>query len=64
MWENKTLNNGFGHMTKMAATPIYILSVNEKLPVAKFWYLGKYKIQLFGHFYVHVSGQRQTCLER
>ena len=41
-----------------------ILSVNEKLPVSKFRYFGKYIIQLFGYFYVHVSDQRHTCLER
>ena len=27
-------------------------------------YFGKYIIQLNGYFYVHVSGQRQTGLER
>ena len=27
----------------------YILSVNEKLPVSKFRYFGKYIIQLFGY---------------
>ena len=42
----------------------YILSVNEKLPVPKFRYFGKYIIQLFGHCYVHASGQRQAGLER
>ena len=42
----------------------YILSVNEKLPVFKFRYFGKYIIQLYDYFYVHVSGQRQTGLER
>ena len=41
-----------------------ILSVNEKLPVSKFPYFGKYIIQLYGYFYVHVSGQRWTGLER
>ena len=41
-----------------------ILSVNEKLPVSKFRYFGKYIIQLFGYSYVHVSGQRQVGLER
>ena len=40
-----------------------ILSANEKLPVSKFRYFGKYIIQLFGFCYVHVSGQQQTCLE-
>ena len=44
--------------------PQHILSVNEKLPVSKFRYFGKYIIQLFGYCYVHVSGQRQACLER
>ena len=43
---------------------VYILSVNEKLPVLKFRYFGKYIIQLFGYCYVHVSGQRQAGLER
>ena len=42
----------------------YILSVNEKLPVLKFQYFGKYIIKLIGYCYVHVSGQRQTGLER
>ena len=42
----------------------YILSVNVKLPVSKFRYFGKYIIQLYGYFYVHVSGQRQTGFER
>ena len=41
-----------------------ILSVNEKLPASKFQYFGKYIVQLFGYCYVHVSGQRQTGLER
>ena len=41
-----------------------ILSVSEKLPVSKFWYFEKYIIQLYGYFYVQVSGQRQTGLER
>ena len=41
-----------------------ILSINEKLPVSKFRYFGKYIIQLDGYFYHHVSGQRQTGLER
>ena len=43
---------------------ITILSVNEKLPASKLQYFGKYIIQLFGYCYVHVSGQRQTGLER
>ena len=43
---------------------INILSVNEKLPVSKFRYFGKYIIQHFGYCYVDVSGQRQTGLER
>ena len=42
----------------------YILSVNEKLPVSKFRYFGKYIIQLFGQSYVHVSYQQQAGLER
>ena len=41
-----------------------ILSVNEKLPVSKFRYFGKYMIQLMGYCYVHVSGQRKAVLER
>ena len=41
-----------------------ILSVSEKIPVSKFRYFGKYIIQLYGYFNVHVSGQRQTVLER
>ena len=36
----------------------YILSVSEKLPVSKFRYFGKYIIQLYGYFYINVSGQR------
>ena len=43
--------------------PINILSVNEKLPVSKFRCFGNY-IQLNGYFYIHVSGQRQTGLEK
>ena len=51
---------------KILFTPfvLYILSVNEKLPVSKFRYFGKYIIQLFGQSYVHVSCQRQVDLER
>ena len=41
-----------------------ILNVNEKLPASKFQYFQKYRIQLFGYCYAHVSGQRQTGLER
>ena len=41
-----------------------ILSVNEKLPVLKFRYFGKYIIQLFGYCIVHVSGQREAGLDR
>ena len=40
-----------------------ILSVNEKLPVYKFCYFGKYIIQLGGYFSVHAYGQRHTGLE-
>ena len=40
-----------------------ILIVNEKLPVSKFRYFGKYIIFLDGYFYVHVSAQRHTGLE-
>ena len=43
---------------------VNILSVNEKLPVMKFRYFGKYIIQPFGYCYVHVSGQQQAGLER
>ena len=43
---------------------LYKLSVNEKLPVSKLRYFGKYIMQLFGYCYVHVSGQRQADLER
>ena len=42
----------------------YIFSVNEKLPVSKFRYFGKYIIQLYGYCYVHASGQRQAGLAR
>ena len=41
-----------------------ILSVNEKLPVLKFRYVGKYTIQLDGYFCNHVFGQRRTGLEK
>ena len=41
-----------------------ILSVNEKLPESEFRCFGKYIIQLNGYFYIHVSGQRQTGLEK
>ena len=34
------------------------------LPVSKFRYFGKYIIQLDGYFCIHVSGQRQTGLEK
>ena len=40
-----------------------MLRVSEKLPVSKFRYFGKYMIQLYGYFYVHVSGQRNTGLD-
>ena len=43
---------------------VSILSVNEKLPVSKFRYFGKYIIQLDGYFYVHVSGQRGSGMEK
>ena len=33
-------------------------------PVSKFRYFEKYIIHLYGYIYVHVSGQRQTDLER
>ena len=36
----------------------------EKIPVSKFRYFGKYIIQLYGYFHVHISGQRCTGLER
>ena len=51
--------------TKVILREMYsILNVNEKLPVSKFRYFGKYLIQLFGYYYVHVSGQRQAGLEK
>ena len=43
---------------------VCILSVNEKLPVSKFRYFGKYIIQLDDYFCVHVSCQRQTGFEK
>ena len=43
---------------------INILSVNEKLLVSKFWYFGKYIMQLFDYCYVHVSCHWQADLER
>ena len=43
---------------------IYKLSVSEKLPVSICRYFGKYIIQLYGNFHVHVSGQWQTGFER
>ena len=46
-----------GYVNGECNVSINILSVNEKLPVSKFRYFGKYIIQLFGYFYVHVSGQ-------
>ena len=49
---------------KALSTCVYILSVNEKLPVSRFGYFGKYIMQLFGYCSVHVSGQRQADLER
>ena len=45
-----------------------MLSVSEKLPVFKFRYVGKYLIKLDGvldgYYYVHVSGQQHTGLEK
>ena len=41
---------------------VYILSVSEKLPVPKCPYFGKYIIQLYGFFYVHVSGSVSNLL--
>ena len=41
----------------------FILSVIEKLPVSKFRYFGKYIIQIYGYFYVYVSGQQRTGFE-
>ena len=41
-----------------------ILSVNEKLPVLKFRYFGKYTIQPDHFFGNHVSGQRRTGSEK
>ena len=49
---------------KKSKTDPNLLSVNEKLPVSKFRYFGKYIMLLFGYCYVHVSGQRQANLER
>ena len=43
---------------------VFSISANEKLPVLKFRYFGKYIIQLFGYYYVYASGQRQAGLER
>ena len=48
----------------MSPLNVYILSVNEKLPVSKVRRFGKYIIQLNGYFYIHVSGQQQTGLEK
>ena len=42
----------------------HILGINEKSPVSKFRYFGKYIIQVFGYCYVHVTGQRHAGLER
>ena len=36
----------------------------SKISVSKFQYFGKYIIQLYGYFYVNLSRQRQTGLER
>ena len=51
-------------LTDLKYPCLYILSVYEKLPALKFQYFGKYIIQIFGYYYVHVSGKRQTGLER
>ena len=40
-----------------------MLRVSKKFPAFKFRYFGKFIIQLYGNFYVHVSGKRQTGLE-
>ena len=56
--------NGFFYPILTLMVDSYILSVNEKLPVSKFRYFGKYIVQLFGYCYIHVSGQRQSGLER
>ena len=48
----------------MKNTATNVLSVNEKLPLSKFRYFGKYIILLFVYCYFHVSGQRQAGLER
>ena len=42
---------------------IHILNVGEKLPVSEFRYFGKYILQIYGCFTVHVSVQRHTDLE-
>ena len=55
-------NNNKNYMSNKS--PDNILGVNEKLPVSKFRYFGKYTIQLDGYFCNHVSGQRWTGLEK
>ena len=50
--------NSFGEERANLSAIVY--SVNEKIPVSKFRYFGKYIIHLDGYFYVHVSGQQQT----
>ena len=56
----------YGHtsLDSIHLQQIYILRINEKLPVSKFRYFRKYIIQLFGYCYLHVSGQPQADLER
>ena len=59
VWQVVVFLFGKGHFVVF----LYILSVNEKLPVWKIPYFGKYVIQHFGYCYVHVSSQRQAGLE-
>ena len=40
------------------------VAVDEKLPVSKFRYFGKYIIQLDGYFCIYVSDQPWTGLEK
>ena len=53
-----------GELTYYTYLSSNILSVNEKLPVSKFQYFGKYIIQLDSYFCIHVSGQWLNGFEK
>ena len=52
------------HNIVSSLVKVCILSVNEKLPVSKYRHFGKFIIQLDGYFCIHVSGRRQTGVEK